>query len=348
MVLPCSAEPIASDTMLGFGIGLLAIDTPTAASAPAGAGWAAFVWWAVSGIIAAFIGGAIAAANSPDQSGLGRVGHALGAWAVATVVVVAAAIVPASAGSVAGTLAGPTYAANARVGYYANNPVRETVGSTSRPARSIGGCAQAFRLRHACQFLRAPVGRRSCLCRRDGNHRPSHRGSRKTGYLTSLSYLAGSRLRRQVARRNVPVWQLAREERGEFDHFSRAAVRHTATSANAAMIQGMSRRSEAFIGSTLTYWKGNSQETRRAFWSHVSLRSIKWASFCSCRSSFCCVSSSARLPSPSISPAISFAFPAVLSFRSAKCAPPRISLSCRRRVPRGGSKSIFSRAPALT
>ena len=135
MVLPCSAEPIASDTMLGFGIGLLAIDTPTAASAPAGAGWAAFVWWAVSGIIAASIGGAIAAANSPDQSGLGRVGHALGAWAVATVVVVAAAaIVPASAGSVAGNLAGPTYAANARVAYYANNPVRETVGSTSRPA----------------------------------------------------------------------------------------------------------------------------------------------------------------------------------------------------------------------
>src|SRR5205085_3315867 len=83
-------------TMLGFGIGLLALDTPTAASAPTGAGWAAFVWWAVSGIIAAFIGGAIAAANSPDQSGLGRVGHALGAWAVATVVVVAAAaIVPA-------------------------------------------------------------------------------------------------------------------------------------------------------------------------------------------------------------------------------------------------------------
>ena len=40
-------------TMLGFGIGLLAIDVPTAQSAPAGAGWAAFVWWAVSGIIAA-------------------------------------------------------------------------------------------------------------------------------------------------------------------------------------------------------------------------------------------------------------------------------------------------------
>jgi hypothetical protein len=124
-------------TMLGFGIGLLALDTHTAASAPVGAGWAAFVWWEVSGIIAAFIGGAIAAANSPDQSGLGRVGHALGAWAVATVVVVAAAaIVPASAGSIAGNLAGPSYAANARVAYYANNPARETVGSTGRPAAS--------------------------------------------------------------------------------------------------------------------------------------------------------------------------------------------------------------------
>jgi hypothetical protein len=122
-------------TMLGFGIGLLALDTHTAASAPAGAGWAAFVWWAVSGIIAAFIGGAIAAANSPDQSGLGRVGHALGSWAVATVIVVAAAaMVPASAGSIAGNLAGPSYAANARVAYYANNPARETVGSTSGPA----------------------------------------------------------------------------------------------------------------------------------------------------------------------------------------------------------------------
>ena len=125
-------------TMLSFGIGLLALDTHTAASAPTGAGWAAFVWWAVSGIIAAFIGGAIAAANSPDQSGLGRIGHALGAWAVSTVVVVAAAaIVPASAGSIAGNLAGPSYAANARVAYYVNKPAREAVGSTSRPAAQM-------------------------------------------------------------------------------------------------------------------------------------------------------------------------------------------------------------------
>ncbi|XIA62205.1 hypothetical protein ACFIOY_21455 [Bradyrhizobium sp. TZ2] len=121
-------------TMLGFGIGLLAIDVPTAQSAPAG--WAAFVWWAVSGIIAAFIGGAVAAANSPDQTGLGRVGHALGAWTVATVVVVAAsAMIPASATSVASNLIGPSYTASARVAALSGTPSRgETVGSTARRA----------------------------------------------------------------------------------------------------------------------------------------------------------------------------------------------------------------------
>src|SRR5947207_10156159 len=120
-------------TMLGFGIGLLAIDVPTAQSAPAGATWAAFVWWAVSGIIAAFIGGAVAAANSPDQTGLGRVGHALAAWSVATVVVVAAsAMIPASTASVAGNSVGPSYSASARVAYVSGMPGRETVGPTAR------------------------------------------------------------------------------------------------------------------------------------------------------------------------------------------------------------------------
>ncbi len=123
-------------TMLGFGVGLLAIDVPTAQSAPAASGWAAFVWWAVSGIIAAFVGGAVAAANSPDQTGLGRVGHALGAWAVATVVVVAAsAMIPASATSVASNLVGPSYSASARMAAFSGAPSRgETVGSTARPA----------------------------------------------------------------------------------------------------------------------------------------------------------------------------------------------------------------------
>src|SRR3954449_10594605 len=123
-------------TMLGFGIGLLAIDTPTVASAPAGAGWAAFVWWAVSGIIAAFAGGAIAAANSPDQSALGRIGHSMAAWAVTTVVVVAATTFTASsATNIASNMAGPEAAATARIAYYsapANPRIRETTGSTAQ------------------------------------------------------------------------------------------------------------------------------------------------------------------------------------------------------------------------
>jgi hypothetical protein len=69
------------------------------------------------------------------SEGLGRVGHALGAWAVATVVVVAAAaLMPASATSVASNLVGPTYAASARVAALSNVPGRETLGSTARSA----------------------------------------------------------------------------------------------------------------------------------------------------------------------------------------------------------------------
>jgi hypothetical protein len=125
-------------TMLGFGVGLLAIDLPTAQSAPAGASWAAFVWWAVSGIIAAFVGGAVAAANSPDQTGMGRVGHALAAWSVATVVVVtASALLPASATSIASNLVGPSYAASARIANLSGVSSRETVGAAARtPSQS--------------------------------------------------------------------------------------------------------------------------------------------------------------------------------------------------------------------
>jgi hypothetical protein len=164
-------------TMLGFGIGLLAIDVPTAQSAPTGAGWAAFVWWAVSGIIAAFVGGAVAAANSPDQTGLGRVGHALAAWSVATVVVVAAAaLIPASATSVAGNLVGPSYVASARIAYLSGVPGRETVGAATRSP------AQA-QIDEVCQLLRSATWRRRGLCGRNGDHEPSRQGSGPTCHL---------------------------------------------------------------------------------------------------------------------------------------------------------------------
>jgi hypothetical protein len=113
--------------MLGFGIGLLSVDIPTAEGAPAAAGYIAFVWWAVSGIIAAFAGGAVAAANAPNQTSAGRVGHALATWAVATVLVVgAAAFTAGSAANMASNLVGPSYGATARI--TALSSARETTG----------------------------------------------------------------------------------------------------------------------------------------------------------------------------------------------------------------------------
>jgi hypothetical protein len=106
-------------TMLGFGVGLLSVDMNIADEAPKLAGWVAFAWWAVSGIIAAFIGGAVAAANAPDQSDAGRTGHALAAWAVAVVVVTgASALTAGSAAGVATNLAGPSYEAITRLDRY--------------------------------------------------------------------------------------------------------------------------------------------------------------------------------------------------------------------------------------
>ena len=128
--------------MLGFGIGLLSVDVPTADAAPATTGYIAFIWWAVSGIIAAFAGGAVAAANAPDQTDPGRVGHALAAWAVATVVVVgASALTAGSVANVASNLAGPSYGASTRV--IALAPARDTTGQAVRRAPTQAQVEQA-------------------------------------------------------------------------------------------------------------------------------------------------------------------------------------------------------------
>jgi hypothetical protein len=93
--------------MAGFGFGLLSIDVPSAESAPTAVSWAVFCWWAVSGVISAFAGGWAAANFSPTFTAEGRAAHGLLAWALATLLVVAAAGFSAS-NSIAGGLAGPT------------------------------------------------------------------------------------------------------------------------------------------------------------------------------------------------------------------------------------------------
>jgi hypothetical protein len=96
-------------TMLGLGVGLLSISAATASSAPFGVSWAAFLWWVASGVFASFVGGVFAAMHSPSQSENMRIGHAVASWAVATVLIVAAAgLTAGGAATMAGNLVGPT------------------------------------------------------------------------------------------------------------------------------------------------------------------------------------------------------------------------------------------------
>jgi hypothetical protein len=93
-------------SMIGFGVGLLSIDVPTADSAPKAVTWAVFTWWVVSGVISAFVAGWVAANFSETFTAEGRATHALVAWALATLLVLGATGFTAST-SVAGSLGGP-------------------------------------------------------------------------------------------------------------------------------------------------------------------------------------------------------------------------------------------------
>jgi hypothetical protein len=69
--------------MVGFGLGLLSIDVPSAEAAPTAVSWAVFCWWAVSGVISAFAGGWVAANFSEIFTAESRAAHGLVTWALA-------------------------------------------------------------------------------------------------------------------------------------------------------------------------------------------------------------------------------------------------------------------------
>lgn len=103
-------------TMLALGVGLFAIDLPTATSAPYTVSTAALLYWIFSGIFAAFCGGIVAGACAPVANDKARAIHALAAWAVTTLIVLAAASYSAGGTSaIAANMSGPTAAVNWRV-----------------------------------------------------------------------------------------------------------------------------------------------------------------------------------------------------------------------------------------
>jgi hypothetical protein len=93
--------------MAGYGVGLLTIDVPTGDAAPKAVTWAVFAWWAVSGVISAFVGGWVAGCFSDMFTPESRAAHALMSWAIATLIVIGSAAFATNT-SIAHGLAGPT------------------------------------------------------------------------------------------------------------------------------------------------------------------------------------------------------------------------------------------------
>jgi hypothetical protein len=128
--------------MLGLGIGLLSVDTSTVASSPVGISWGAFLYWAISGIIAAFVGGWIAGTVSPIGTGGA---HGLAAWAVATLIVVGAATLGVgSTASIANNLVGPI-ASVARLTDLTRDEARRGTGTVGQSQTTNQGEVEAAR-----------------------------------------------------------------------------------------------------------------------------------------------------------------------------------------------------------
>jgi hypothetical protein len=143
-------------TMLGIGAGFISVDSATAGSSAIS--WAAFLWWAGTGIIAAFVGGYVAAVAAKGlYSGPA---HALMAWGLAVVVVVAAAAITAgTSANIASSLAGPTTASLARLNALSEAPrVRTTTGQSSTAPNEVEAARRAVAKGMLASFVALVIG----------------------------------------------------------------------------------------------------------------------------------------------------------------------------------------------
>jgi hypothetical protein len=141
--------------MIGLGLGMLSVDVPTAESAPKAVSWAVFAWWAVSGVMSAFLGGWVAANFSDTFTAEGRATHGLMAWALATLIVVGSAAF-AGTGSFATNLMGPAATTMAQYNRLSGGPP-VTTGQT-RPTQSQLEQARRIALAMIGSFVALLVG----------------------------------------------------------------------------------------------------------------------------------------------------------------------------------------------
>jgi hypothetical protein len=102
--------------LLGAGIGFSAFRVPATAGEAFTVSWGAFIWWALSGIVAAFAGGFAAFVWAPSLDKRSAWVHGFLTWCVTTVIVMAfVALAAGSSATLMSNLGGPAAAVAAQV-----------------------------------------------------------------------------------------------------------------------------------------------------------------------------------------------------------------------------------------
>ncbi|MFO1039214.1 MAG: hypothetical protein U1E45_20410 [Geminicoccaceae bacterium] len=133
-------------TMLGAGIGLGVVEPSVPGASPEAStiGISAAIWWAISGIISAFVGGWIAARLAATPAPMSGALHGLATWAITTLVILwLAGSSVASAVSGAGAMASRTLGGLGNAASGAVSTVAENVSDPfSRIADEVRAAAQ--------------------------------------------------------------------------------------------------------------------------------------------------------------------------------------------------------------